>query len=73
MPRVLYTYPHISRGTSATFNSKDPKNDYPTTDEIICRAKNVGPSSIETFTLGARGDVLTRYIASTLQVLGLKN
>ena len=24
-------------------------------------------------TLGARGDVLTRYIASTLQVLGLKN
>jgi len=23
--------------------------------------------------LGARGDVLTRYIASTLQVLGLKN
>ena len=25
------------------------------------------------YTLGARGDVLTRYIASTLQVLGLKN
>jgi len=28
---------------------------------------------IDEATLGARGDVLTRHIASTLQVLGLKN
>jgi len=28
---------------------------------------------INRLTLGARGDVLTRYITSTLQVLGLKN
>jgi len=49
MPRILYTYPHISHGMSATFNTKDPKNDYPTTDEIIRQAKNVGPSSVGTF------------------------
>jgi len=31
------------------------------------------PSTFKMLTLGARGDVLTQYIASTLQVLGLKN
>ena len=35
-----------------------------------CSPPLILPSSLS---LGARGDVLTRYIASTLQVLGLKN
>ena len=49
MPRVLHTYPHISRGTTATFSSSHPSTDYPTNDEIIRRAKNVGSYSTETF------------------------
>jgi len=54
---------------SVTFISKDPKNNYLTTDEIIHQVKNVGPSSVETFsnlhwsdftymlTIGADADV----------------
>jgi len=49
MPRVLHTYPHISRGTTATFSSSTPSTDYPTSDEIIRRAKSVGSYSSETF------------------------
>jgi len=49
MPRVLHTYPHISRGTTATFSSATPSTDYATNDEIIRRAKNVGSYSTETF------------------------
>jgi len=49
MPRVLHTYPHISRGTTATFSSSTPSTDYPTSDEIIHRAKSVGSYSSETF------------------------
>jgi len=49
MPRVLHTYPHISRGTTATFSSSTPSTDYATNDEIIRRAKAVGSYSKETF------------------------
>jgi len=42
MPRVLHTYPHISRGTTATFSSSTPSTNYPTSDKIIRHAKSVG-------------------------------
>jgi len=45
---------------------------------LICQALGamqqvMDQVQIQQLSLGARGDVLTRYIASTLQVLGLKN
>jgi len=49
MPRVLHTYPHISRGTTATFSSSTPSTDYATNDKIIRCAKAVGLYSAETF------------------------
>jgi len=49
MPWVLHTYPQISRGTTATFFSSTPSTNYPTSDEIICRAKSVGSYLSETF------------------------
>jgi len=49
MPRVLHTYPHISRGTTATFSSSTPSTDYLTSNEIIRHAKSVGSYLSETF------------------------
>ena len=53
MSRILYTYPHISCGTVATFSFKTPSTNYLTNDKII--------------PLGARGGVLGWYITSPLQ------
>jgi len=65
MPRVLYTYPHISCGTTATFSSSHPSTDYATSDEIICRAKSVGSYSTETFSDLHWGDFCYALAVST--------
>jgi len=65
MPQVLHTYPHISRGTTATFFSSTPSTDYPTSDEIIRRAKSVGLYLSETFKDLHWGDFCYALVVST--------
>ena len=64
MPRVLYTYPHISRGTTATFSSTHPSHwgqgPMETSDYIVNTLKTLVQFT-QPFT--------TRYILGTFQML----